>query len=180
MNVELYSLIYLYVVYESDIYMIKSGLIKVDDDIDIINKKYIDNLKVSSVDLKQCHTFTTKSNKKMTVTMLYTDIISYDDLQDDSKLQKMDNEVYTKESFEYVKVCLKKYSTLKKIFKNEFTLPTVQKLVEEAYNIKCDRRNFRKKLVNSGCVKETNTYKSEFGRPAKVYILESLEDREVL
>ena len=59
---------------------------------------------------------------------------------------------------------------LKSLFPLEFTLPELQNVYESILNIEIDRRNFRKKIINSGLVIDTNktiNYKGK--KPAKLY-----------
>lgn len=59
---------------------------------------------------------------------------------------------------------------LKSLFPNEFTLPELQNVYESILNITIDRRNFRKKMINSGLIIDTNktiNYKGK--KPAKLY-----------
>ena len=61
-------------------------------------------------------------------------------------------------------------NVLKELFPNGFTLPELQKTYETILERKLDRRNFRKKMINLGLIRETN--KTEvFGgkKPAKKY-----------
>lgn len=70
--------------------------------------------------------------------------------------------------------CLRKELTsvelLKKLFPSDFTLPELQIVFEQILNKELDRRNFRKKFINSEVLDDTgekNTMK--YGRPAKLY-----------
>lgn len=59
---------------------------------------------------------------------------------------------------------------MKKLYPDTFTLPQLQKTYESILNTKLDRRNFRKKLINSNIIEETSlTIKNEAVRPAKLY-----------
>ena len=68
--------------------------------------------------------------------------------------------------------CLKKKiietNILKSLFPNGFVIPEIQKTYESILNVKFDRRNFRKKILN--IVDDTFSYKVFEGtKPAKVY-----------
>lgn len=68
---------------------------------------------------------------------------------------------------------------LKSLFPNEFTLPELHQVYESILNINIDRRNFRKKMINSGFVKDTNktiTYKGK--KPAKLYVLNKFKENK--
>lgn len=61
---------------------------------------------------------------------------------------------------------------LKALFPDEFTLPELQQVFESILNITFDRRNFRKKMINSNFVIDTNKYINFKGKkPAKLYKL---------
>ncbi len=65
---------------------------------------------------------------------------------------------------------------MKKLYPDTFTLPQLQKTYESILNTKLDRRNFRKKLINSNIIEETHqTLKNEAVRPAKLYRFTSNE-----
>ncbi len=59
---------------------------------------------------------------------------------------------------------------LKSLFPMEFTLPELHNVYESILNITIDRRNFRKKMINSGIIYDTMksvNYKGK--KPAKLY-----------
>ncbi len=59
---------------------------------------------------------------------------------------------------------------MKKLYPDTFTLPELQKTYETILNTKLDRRNFRKKLINSNIIEETSmTIKNSSTKPAKLY-----------
>ena len=59
---------------------------------------------------------------------------------------------------------------LKSLFSDEFTIPEIQNVYETILGCELDRRNFRKKLIQSGLIIETNNYKNYKGnKPAKLY-----------
>ena len=59
---------------------------------------------------------------------------------------------------------------IRKLFKNSFTMPELQKLNEQILNIKFDRRNFQRKMLNEGKIIDSGTYRLFEGRKkAKVY-----------
>lgn len=60
---------------------------------------------------------------------------------------------------------------LKSLFPSEFTLAELHQVYESILNTTIDRRNFRKKMINSGLVIDTNktiNYKGK--KPAKLYV----------
>ncbi len=59
---------------------------------------------------------------------------------------------------------------LKSLFPNTFTLPELQRAYEIIWNKEVDRRNFRKKLIKSGFICDTQkTVNFEGKKPAKLY-----------
>ena len=82
---------------------------------------------------------------------------------------------------EELKAMIQKTDILKSLFPNEFTLPELQNVYETILNISIDRRNFRKKMVNSNLIIDTNktvNYKGK--KPAKLYRLNNkLENKSI-
>lgn len=73
-------------------------------------------------------------------------------------------------SLECLKEKISYTSIMKALFPNGFTIPELQKAYETILEKTFDRRNFRKKLLSSGLVEETNlTTKFEGNKPANVY-----------
>ncbi len=75
-------------------------------------------------------------------------------------------------AIEELKTMIQSTDILKSLFPKEFTLPELQQVFESILNISFDRRNFRKKMINSNYVIDTNktiNYKGK--KPAKLYIL---------
>ena len=68
------------------------------------------------------------------------------------------------------------------MFPNGFTLPELQKVYETILEKTFDRRNFRKKLLGMGLIKDANTTEIFEGKkPAKKYIFnDSVENKEIL
>ncbi len=59
---------------------------------------------------------------------------------------------------------------LSSLYPKGFTIPEIQMAYESVLKKKYDRRNFRKKLINSGLIVDTNkTKKFEGKKPAKIY-----------
>ncbi len=66
---------------------------------------------------------------------------------------------------------LKKSTTLQLFFPSDFSLPELQRVYENLYDIKIDRRNFRKKFLQNDLLEETGEYTEDSrGRPAKLYM----------
>ena len=71
---------------------------------------------------------------------------------------------------------------LKGLFPNGFTLPELQKTYECILEKEFDRRNFRKKILSLGLIKETNiTEVFEGKKPAKKYVFnDKVENKDML
>lgn len=81
-----------------------------------------------------------------------------------------DHEDQLLESLECLKEKISYTSIMKALFPQGFTIPELQKAYETILDKSFDRRNFRKKLLSSGLVEETNlTTKFEGNKPANVY-----------
>lgn len=85
------------------------------------------------------------------------------------KLSYDHNEVL-KQAIEFLKKEVENPNVLATLFPNEFTLPEVQKVLEQLFCISLDRRNFRKRLLVKGWISETgSTSEGSNGRPGKLY-----------
>ena len=73
-------------------------------------------------------------------------------------------------------------TVLKSLFPNGFTMPELQLTYESILNKKFDRRNFRKKLLGLGLIKETDSVIVFKGnKPAKKYVFEeNIIEKEIL
>ena len=178
MNVKVNSIIALLTIIDSDIYVITKNnkLINIPcfDELELINKKYIlNNFNILNINLKQCYTFSEKKDDTLYISILFIDIINNDiNLNNDYKLIKLSSLTYNKyieKLIEFLKIELSKIDSVKKIYKDEFSLPEMQKLYENLFDKKFDRRNFRKKLVKSNLVESLDKKVSKNGRPAKLY-----------
>jgi len=79
------------------------------------------------------------------------------------------NEIFNK-SIDTLKELIDTTNIMKSLFNYEFTIPEIQNVYETILNKKLDRRNFRKKLLQSDLIIETNNYKNYKGnKPAKLY-----------
>lgn len=85
------------------------------------------------------------------------------------KLAYDHNEILEK-GIDYLKDRILNTSILKDLYPNGFTLPEIQKIYEMILNKEIDRRNFRKKMINSNLIYETGKSKKfEGNKPAKIY-----------
>ena len=73
-------------------------------------------------------------------------------------------------------------NVLKSLFPNGFTMPELQKTYETILNKEFDRRNFRKKILSLGLIRETNKLEVFNGKkPAKKYVFNDfIESKEIL
>ena len=68
---------------------------------------------------------------------------------------------------------------LKSLFPDGFVIPEIQKVYETILDKKYDRRNFRKKLLNTGLLIDTSKEKIFDGtKPAKVYKFKNIKRNE--
>lgn len=73
-------------------------------------------------------------------------------------------------SIEKLKQLIVTSDILKALYPHGFTIPEIHKVYESILNIPIDRRNFRKKLLSSGLIQDTNRTKTFLGKkPAKIY-----------
>ena len=79
------------------------------------------------------------------------------------------NEIFNK-SLETLRELINTTNIMKSLFNYEFTIPEIQNVYETILNKELDRRNFRKKLLQTNLIIETNNYKNYKGnKPAKLY-----------
>ena len=102
---------------------------------------------------------------------------------DINSIQKMgyDHEKILNKLLDYFRKRITNSNILKILFPSDFTLPELQKVYEDVLNIKMDRRNFRKKMINLGYVIDTGDVNEGYmGRPAKLYRFnEEIEERNI-
>lgn len=86
-----------------------------------------------------------------------------------SKLAYDHNEIL-EDAAKLLKERIKKTDMLRYLYPSGFTMPEIQKVYESILGVSFDRRNFRKKLLSLGFIKETNkTERFEGKKPAKIY-----------
>lgn len=82
-----------------------------------------------------------------------------------------DHKVILNSTVDEIKKLVMTSNILKQLYPNGFTLPEIQKVYETVLGKELDRRNFRKKLLSSGLIIDTNKTKNFAGKkPAKLYI----------
>jgi len=84
-------------------------------------------------------------------------------------------------SLEVLRKRIKETDLLRNLYPEGFTMPEIQKVYESILGKTYDRRNFRKKLLSTGMIEETNRVEKFSGnKPAKIYIFkDNIEDRNV-
>ena len=104
-------------------------------------------------------------------------------LFDINSIPKMgyDHEKILNKLLDYFRKRIINSNILKILFPSDFTLPELQKIYEDVLNIKMDRRNFRKKMLNLGYVIDTGDVNEGYmGRPAKLYRFnDEIEERNI-
>lgn len=96
-------------------------------------------------------------------------IIEFINIKDIPSLAYDYNEILN-DAIDELKVLSKETSILKDLLKSEFVLPELLSIYEIIFGKEFDRRNFRKKLISTGLIKDTNKYINYKGnKPAKLY-----------
>ena len=184
------SLIGIFTVIDGKIHLLmnenKLFTIMCNDNIELENIKYINNnLDIENLNLKQCYTFSEKKDEKLLISVLYTDIINYEDIISSNfkliPIEKIEKDIYIDKLLESLKKDLVLNSTIKKIYPREFILPEIQKIYEDILNKKYDRRNFRKRLIKLDVIEDLNKMsESKKGRPAKLYRFKDITEDKIL
>lgn len=188
MEVIVNNILCIFTIKNGNIYILaddnKIPCIVCSDKIDIVNKNYVDRLNLSNLNLKQTYTFSEKNDNKLIFYILFNDIVNYDLLKDKELIliDEIDNNKFVNKSMKYLQKNIVNTNNLTKIFNKEFALPELQKLLEKVLNIKYDRRNFRKKLLNQNLIEQIDKKdNNSFGRPAKLYKFnENIKDIKIL
>lgn len=190
MEVIVKSLIGIFTVIDGKVHILMNDnkLISIicNDNIELENIKYIEeNLDINNLNLKQCYTFSEKKEDKLLISVLYVDIINYEDIKSNKfqliPIENIKKDVYVDKLIEYLKKDLVLNSTIKKIYPNEFVLPEIQKIYEDILNKKYDRRNFRKRLIKLDVIEDLNKMsEGKKGRPAKLYKFKDITEDKIL
>ena len=159
------SIITLFTIFEDKLNLLPIVELDCKDTIDNENSKYLKDNSLN-VSLKQCYTF----SKKEEISVLYVGFINYEDLDKNIDFKNIDTKnEYINKSLELIKDRVTRLNTIRNIYK-EFTLPSLQRLYENVFNIKLDRRNFRKHLIKLDIIEPINKSKTVGkGRPATIY-----------
>ena len=88
-----------------------------------------------------------------------------------------DHEKILQKGIEVIKKKIFETDILRILYPNGFTIPEIQKTYEGILNVKFDRRNFRKKLLNLGLIQVTHRVQNFEGKkPAKVYQFKKIKE----
>lgn len=190
MEVVVKSLIGIFTIIDGKINLLMDGnnlfTIICSDNVEIENQKFINNnLNIDNLDLKQCYTFSEKEYDKLEVSILYSDIVNYDNIKSNNfifiPIESVNKDIYINKLIECLKKDLVLSSTIKKLYPNEFVLPEIQKIYEDLLNKKYDRRNFRKKLIKLDVIQDLDKIsKTNKGRPAKLYKFKDITEDKIL
>lgn len=189
MEVIVKSLLGIFTIVDGKINLLMDGnglfTINCSDNIELENQKFIDNnLNIQNLNLKQCYTFSEKYDDKLVISILYSDIINYENIKSNCVLMPLDSvnkDIYIDKLIESLKKELVLNSTIKKLYKDEFVLPEIQKIYEDILNKKFDRRNFRKRLIKLDVIEDLNKMsENKKGRPAKLYKFKNITEDKIL
>ena len=184
MQIEVISLIGIFTMVNNQIKLVTTTdnlfCIKVDNIIEKLNEEFINkNIKIKKMDLSQCYTFSEVKNNKLIISVMHLGFVNYNDLDVNNfkllDISVLKDTVFYSKCIDYLKNRLVSCVTMKRLYPNEFTIPEIQKLYENVFNIKIDRRNFRKRLIRQNIIEETgkmSLYTN--GRPAKLYIFKDV------
>jgi len=190
MEVVVKSLIGIFTIVDGKINLIMDGnnLFKIscDDVVEFKNQEFINNnLNIEGLDLKQCYTFSEKDDNKLTVSILYSDIVNFESIKSNNfvlmPIENVNKDIYIDKLIECLKKDLVLNSTIKKLYSGEFVLPEIQKIYEDLLNKKYDRRNFRKRLIKLDVIEDLNKMsENKIGRPAKLYRFKDITEDKIL
>ena len=177
MEVIVKNILCIFTIKNGEIYILldnnKVPCITCDDDINTINKNYIDKLNIPNLKLEQTYTFSEKQDDKLTFYILFNDIVNYNNILEDFTLFSIDDvkdNQFIVKGIEYLQKNIVNINYLEEIYNEEFVLPELQKLLEKVLNKKFDRRNFRKKLLSQNIIEQVDKIEDKnLGRPAKLY-----------
>lgn len=159
----------------------------------------VDKLGIPNLYIEQCYTFsdTLRNPDNRVIATSYIGLINNITLKlkqqpvDNVEFEWFDINSIPKTAYDHDKIINKLILTfkskivnsniLKILFPSDFTLPELQKIYEQVLNVKLDRRNFRKKLMNLGYVEDTgDVNEGSAGRPAKLYrFKEEIEETDL-
>lgn len=92
-----------------------------------------------------------------------------------------DHKIILDATVEEIKRLVMTSNVLEQLYPHGFTLPEIQKVYETVLDKELDRRNFRKKLLNSGLIIDTNKTQSFAGKkPAKVYKFKEQKTNKII
>lgn len=181
--------------------LLNRTLSETEDAEDSVYDAIYDEAGITSLYMEQLHTFTKVNRRqdKRLITIAFIGLVDYaivkykQEPRDNVKTEwfnidslpklAFDNDIILNKAKELLKNKITDLNILKKLYPSDFTMPELQKMIEGIIGKELDRRNFRKKFVNLGLVKDTGA-KNEggSGRPAKLYMFvdEIPEDKKEL
>ena len=191
MEVKVKSIINIFTIIDGKINLLvkHNELIEIEclDELDIVNSNYIkNNINIKDLNLKQCFTFSKKEEDKLNLTITYMDIVNYKNIKLSSnysfkQIDELKDNVFVKKGIDCLKKELVLYSTIKKLYPDEFVLPEIQRIYEDLLEKKYDRRNFRKKLIKLDVIEDLDKISSnKTGRPAKLYRFKEIKEDKML
>lgn len=153
----------------------------------VITSLVIDQIGLSNIWLEQNYTFANLDrgydNRMVSITYIgLIDSVSIDIKMKKNDIEKewfritelpklaFDNDKVINKAIEELKTKIVNTSILKLLLPSDFTLPELQKILQNLLNVELDRRNFRKKLLELDLIEETGDINDGgAGRPAKLY-----------
>jgi len=179
--------------------LVGGALYNNEDLISGMNREIYEKVGIKNIDLKFCNVFS-EVNRSPVMRMLavtYLGVIDSNQVEilkdtlktsnadwfpiDNIPALAYDHNHILEASLEILKKSIGNSNILKTLFPQGFTIPEIQKTYESILGRTFDRRNFRRKLLNSGLIIDTNReIKFEGKKPAKVYqFKEKIENENV-
>lgn len=190
MDIVVRSLIGIFTIVEGKINLLMDGnnlfSIVCNDNVELENESFINsNLNIEGLDLKQCYTFSEKKDNKLIISILYSDIVNFNNIKFNNfilmPIDSVNKDIYIEKLIEGLKKDLILNSTIKKLYPGEFVLPEIQKIYEDLLNKKYDRRNFRKRLIKLDVIEDLEKMsENKIGRPAKLYRFKDIIEDKIL
>ena len=169
-------------------WMLPTTSLSKEESIDnVITSLVIDKIGLSNIWLEQNYTFANLDrgydNRMISITYMgLIDSISIDIKMQKNDIEKewfkinelpklaYDNDKVINKAIEELKTKIVNTNILKLLLPSDFTLPELQKILQNLLNVELDRRNFRKKLLELDLIEETGDINDGgAGRPAKLY-----------
>lgn len=168
-------------------WVLPGEFLKIDESLEENVSRVINQLGLPDMYFEQVNTFSDvshyeKSRVVATSYLALVDIMTLKLKQEERKVEMewfdineipklgYDHNLIVSELIKTLKQRIINSNILKILFPSDFALPELQKIYESVLNIKIDRRNFRKMLINLGYIIPTGELNEGYtGRPAKLY-----------